>query len=148
MTIGTPGGTTFNDSSAAPNTAYLYVVRAVDAAANVSVASSADLATTTLFTDDPLQAGVTSVKFLHLTELRDGVNAVRALAAMPPVDFDDGVLAGSAIKAAHVATLRDALAAARTALGLPATAYADPTLTPGASAIRSVHLQEIRDAVK
>ena len=61
----------------------LYRVRGVDANNNVSAYSNVDLATTILFTNDPLIAGVTVVKAQHFTELRSAVNAVRAPLASP-----------------------------------------------------------------
>jgi hypothetical protein len=64
---------------------YLYQVRAVNGS-GPSANSSADLATTVIFTDTPLNAG-TAVKALHLAQLRTAVNAVRALSSLGAAAF-------------------------------------------------------------
>lgn len=62
------------DIFAAPNTAYLYIVRAVDAVTGTPTAyGTPDLATTVLFTDDPVVASSTFVKATHITELQTAV---------------------------------------------------------------------------
>src|SRR5581483_1227710 len=66
----------FTDSTAMPNTAYLYKVRAVISGVE-SADSNRDLATTVLFTDSTLAANTTTIKAAHITELRTAVNAVR-----------------------------------------------------------------------
>ncbi len=68
--VGTPAASPYSDTAIA-NTAYLYKVRAVDGSSNRSASSNIDLATTVIFTDDPLVAGSTIVKAVHLTE--DGI---------------------------------------------------------------------------
>src|SRR5258708_38259081 len=72
--VGTPAASPYSDTAIA-NTAYLYKVRAVDGSSNRSPSSNIDLATTVIFTDDPLVAGSTIVKAVHLTELRTAVPA-------------------------------------------------------------------------
>ncbi|MEA2239415.1 MAG: hypothetical protein QOC81_4139 [Thermoanaerobaculia bacterium] len=148
-TIGTATGPAFTDNPPGADTAYLYVVRAVDSGANVSPASNRDLATTVIFSNDPLQAGVSRVNASHLTQLRQAVGAVRSLALLQPYDFvDPTITVGSTIRAAHVRDLRTALDQARASLGLPALSYSDSTLTEGRSSIRAVHVQQLRDGVK
>jgi hypothetical protein len=119
---------------------------------NRSASSNVDLATTVIFTDDPLVARVTTVKAAHLTELRIAVGAVRTLAALAPSTFTDPVLGSSmTIKAVHVRELRTALDDARSALMLlPALSYTDSTLATGAGAtlVKAAHIQELRNGVK
>jgi RHS repeat-associated protein len=103
---------------------------------------------TPVFTDDPLVAGTTSIKAVHITELRDAINQLRARATLAAATWTDASLAGSLIKAVHIAELRTALSAARTALGLSNPAYTDPTLTADSTTIKAAHIQELRDRVK
>jgi endoglucanase len=92
------------------------------------------------YTDDPIVAQVTVIKAVHLLELRDAVNAVRARAGLAPLVFGDGVPApGTVIRASHIIDLRNALNAAL----FPNPAYTDPALAPG-NAVRAVHIQELR----
>ena len=134
----------FTDTALA-NTAYLYRVRAVGAG-GTSLDSASDLATTVIFTDDPLASGGTVIKPIHLAELRTAINAARAQASLGVASFTDAASAGVPVKAAHITELRAALDAAMTALALPAGAWTD-TLTTGAT-IKAIHFQEIRNRVK
>lgn len=143
--IGAPLSNSFVDTSLLPNTTYLYQVRAADAS-TLGSPSSVDLATTILFTDDPISAGSTVIKAVHVTELRTAVNAVRAAAGLTPVTFTDSSLTGTAPKALHVTELRSALDAARAAIGVPALTYTDPTLA--GIRIKAVHYRELRAGVK
>jgi len=97
----------------------------------------------TPFTDDPIVAGVTIVKAIHITELRDAVNFVRWLAGLPPATFTTPVVAGSIIQTADITELRSALAEAR--VGLPPVTYTDANLTAG-TPVKAVHIQELREA--
>ncbi|MEO8036010.1 MAG: hypothetical protein ABI837_16360 [Acidobacteriota bacterium] len=133
--------------SSTPNTTYLYRVRAVDASVAGQL-SNVDLATTIFFTDDPLIVRTTSMKAVHLTELRIAVNAVRAAAGLAATSFSDPSLAtGLRIKAIHLTELRTSLDAARLALGMPAIAYTDPMLAAG-SMIKAAHVRDLRSGVK
>jgi RHS repeat-associated protein len=102
------------------------------------------------FTDDPLVAGVTPIKALHVTELRDAINQLRSRAGLQAATWTDSPLTGGAtsIKATHVTELRARLDEARTALGLSNPAYTDPTLAAGSITIKAIHIQELRDRVK
>jgi RHS repeat-associated protein len=105
---------------------------------------------TPTFTDDPLVAGVTPIKALHITELRDAINQLRSRAGLQAATWTDNPLTGgvTGIKAAHVTELRARLNEARTALGLSNPVYTDPTLTAGGTTIKAAHIQELRDRVK
>jgi hypothetical protein len=143
---GSTSGTSFNDTGRAANTAYLYKVRAVSGAESGD--SNRDLATTVIFTDDPLVPGSTLVKAVHITQLRTAVNAVRTLASLGPGSYTDPSLtAGIPVKAAHVNDLRTALNAARSSLSLPAVSYAE-TITARVTKIKASHLTELRNGVK
>jgi len=143
--IGTSTTTSFVDNTASANTAYLYRVRAVNAG-GASSDSASDLATTVIFTDDPLTVRSTRIKAVHLAELRTAVNAVRSLAGLTAFSFTDSASAGVLIKATHINQLRTALDAALSPLGFATGGYTD-TLSAGVP-IKAVHVQEIRTRVK
>ncbi len=140
--------TTYNDTTVAAGQSYVYKVRALDASARASGYSTPDAATTILFTDDPLVASSTAIKAVHLTELRQAVNAMRATAGLTAATFTDASPGGVLVKAAHVNELRTALSAARTALGLTAIAFTDPTLIVGTTSVKAAHWTELRNGVK
>ncbi len=134
----------YPDTGVAPHGAYLYRVRAVSGS-STSPNSAADLATTVVFTNDPLTSG-TTVKAVHLAELRTAVDAVRNLAGLPPGSYTDAAVKGTTIKAVHLTELRSALDAARAALGLSANTYTDATLS--GVRVKAVHVQELRAGVR
>jgi hypothetical protein len=100
------------------------------------------------FTDDPLVAGVTMVKAVHLAELRvriDGLRIANGLMAFPWTDdpIEPGVTLATAL---HLLEARTALSQAYVvARGTPPS-YADPLLDAGTS-IRAIHVGELRDFV-
>ncbi|MCG3113080.1 MAG: fibronectin type III domain-containing protein [Candidatus Manganitrophus sp. SB1] len=145
-----PTTTTLTDSGVTSTVTYLYKVRAIDKAGNVSGYSTIDLATTYAFTDDPLIAGSTAVKTAHIVDLREAVKAVRATAGVLPntPPWTDSILNGLLIKTIHVKDLRDYLAPALNALGFSPPTYTDPTLTAGSTVVKKAHIEELRDAVK
>jgi hypothetical protein len=128
--------------------AFIYKVRAVDTAGG-SAYSPPDVATTIFFTDDPPVAMVTRIKAVHLTELRQAVNALRAVAALSPATFTDPAVSNATtIKAPHFQELRTALNQARVPLGLSSVTFTDATLVADTTKVRAVHVQELRNAVK
>src|SRR5215208_4448667 len=98
------------------------------------------------FTDDPLTAS-TTVRAIHVTELRDAINSLRLRAGLVTVSWAEAVSAGVAIKASHITEMRTRLAEARTALALSPTTYTDSSLAAG-TLIKVAHIQEIRDSLK
>ena len=140
---GTSFTTAFTDSAAA-NTAYLYRVRAVNAGGS-SGDSSYDLATTVMFTDDPLSSGVL-VRATHLGELRTAVSTVRAQASQSTATYTDAASVGVTVKAVHITELRTYLDQAMAALGLSTGGWTDASLSD--VAIKATHFQQIRDRVK
>ncbi|HJP91178.1 MAG TPA: RHS repeat-associated core domain-containing protein [Pyrinomonadaceae bacterium] len=99
------------------------------------------------FTDDPLSAGNTLIKAVHVTELRSAINLLRARVGLAAASWAETVSAGVVIKASHITEMRTRLGEARTALGLAATSYTDPALAAGTQ-IKASHIQEIRDSLK
>lgn len=147
-TLVTTPSTNYSDTSVVAGASYVYKVRAIDAAAHQSAFSAPDAATTIFFTDDPLIAATTPTKAVHLTELRQAVNALRTTAGLGAASFTDASLAGVAVKATHIQELRTALNQALTALGISTITFTDPTLTAGTSIVRAAHIQELRSGVK
>ena len=147
--IGTSGMTSYIDSvGLSVNKTYLYKVKTVDGSASVSSGSNSDPATMVIFTNDPIVATSTSVKQVHLSELRTAVNAMRTAANLGLASFTDVVSSTLPVKAVHVAELRTALNAALTPLGLPTISFTDPTLTTGSTLVKAVHFQQLRNGVK
>jgi hypothetical protein len=138
-------GTTFNDTSVSTGTSYLYRVCAVDAVGHHSPCTMPNLATTVTFYENPLVAGVTTVKAQHVYDLRQAVNAVRSLAGLSAATWTDSSLPGVTIKAIHLEELRSRLDEALNVLGLPAGSYTDASLS--GVTIKKVHTDEIRQRV-
>lgn len=147
-TLTTIGTTSHNDMGLTADTAYLYKVRAIFAEGPGSF-STIDPATTTIFTDSPLTSG-TPVKIAHIAQLRTAVNAMRASAGLTAQVFADNPLTISTkVKTTHVTQLRTALDQARAAIGLvPPLTYTDTTLTVDVTAIKAVHVNDLRNGMK
>jgi hypothetical protein len=142
--IGTSPTNNYADNSAVANTAYLYMVRAFNGTASTD--SNADLATTVVFTDASLAS--VAVKATHMLDATTAVNAVRTLAGLGAVTLVPAPSLGTAVRNTHVDTLRTGLAAARAALSLSAVTFTDPTITPGSTRIKAVHVTDLRSAVQ
>jgi hypothetical protein len=145
--------------------AFLYRVRAADAAGTLSLPSNADLATSVTFTDNPLAGQVangagTTIKAAHLRELRYAVNAVRALVRLAPATYSHPDPAPAAMQMeqgigwgtpreiflADVLELRAALNEALSVLDMQRSYETDPNLTGGY--VKAAHFQEVRDRLK
>lgn len=139
--------TTFNDPGRTADTAYLYKVRAVNG--GESGDSNIDLATTVIFTDDPLVVGTTLVRTTHITQLRTAVNAVRTLASLGAGSYTDPTLTAQVtlVKAAHVNDLRAAIDEAREILALATISYGE-TVTATTTTVKGSHLSELRGGVQ
>lgn len=145
VSVGTPVAATFNDTGVSANKAYEYKVKAVVSGVP-SADSNVDLATTIVFTDEPLLAGA-SVKRAHVEEQRLAVSAVRALAALSAPVFTDPVLTGAQVRAVHATEVRAQLDAALTALARPLPVWPDGVLTT-TTAVKASHVSTFRNAVK
>jgi hypothetical protein len=100
------------------------------------------------FTDDPLVAGTTVIKAVHVTELRTRIDAQRTRFNLLAFEWTDPSLpAGVAVKVVHIFELRKALQEAYTAAGKPVPTFTDSPLAPGVTLIREVHVKQLRDAV-
>jgi hypothetical protein len=103
----------------------------------------------TVFTDDTIMVGVTTAKTQHIIELRQAVDALRAVAGLAPAPWTDGTLTpnSSIIKAIHIQELRTYLDDAATRLGYSTSPYTDPSLTTGYS-IKRIHIEELRQRIR
>lgn len=103
----------------------------------------------TVFTDDALVILVTTAKAQHILELRQAVDALRAVAGLGPVSWTDVVLVpgGAIVKAAHITELRTNLENTAWLLGYSIQSYTDPSLT-GSFAIKRVHMEELRQRIR
>ncbi|MFZ2493328.1 MAG: hypothetical protein WA208_17755 [Thermoanaerobaculia bacterium] len=146
--IATVGTNVFTDSSTNAAHAYLYFVRA-RTAAGAGPYSAPDLATTVVFSDDPLGARQTPVRAAHLLQLRTAAGAIGALAHLPSRTWLDTSITErvTPIRKTHIEDLRSALSEALTTLGLRIPGFTDATLATGGS-IKAAHVQELRNATK
>jgi len=138
------------DTSVAANATYIYRVYSLDGTLS-SLTAGMDLATTVVFTNDPLVRRVTLVSSIHLTEVRNAINCVRNAAGLTPATWT-ALNGNTTIAAAHVTEMRARLNEALVILGaingaLGPPTYTDPALAPGMP-IRLEHIQEIRERVK
>jgi hypothetical protein len=103
----------------------------------------------TSFTDDPLVATVTTAKGQHVLELRQAVDALRAVAGLAPAPWSDASLTqfSTIINAVHILELRGYLNDVAARLGYATAPYTDPTLPTG-SVIRRVHIEELRQRIR
>jgi len=105
-------------------------------------------ATGPTFTDDPLIAGATVIKAVHVTELRQAIAALRARYSLSSLAWTDAVLdASTPIRAVHVSELRTALVEVCTAAGRAAPTYTR-TLAATQTVIAAVDFAELRAAVR
>jgi alpha-tubulin suppressor-like RCC1 family protein len=101
------------------------------------------------FTDNPLTAGVTVIKAVHVTELRSRIDAVRTRYNLALYSWSRPLptLGGSIVSVVDITSLRTALADAYSAAGRnPPTYVVDPTLGAGVT-VKAAHFAEIRAAL-
>ena len=99
------------------------------------------------FTDDPLVAGVTPIKAIHVSELRQRIDALRVAHMLGAHMWTDPTLmvSSTAVRGVHILELRQALAQVYSAAMMTPPTYTDPTLGDGT--IKVAHIAEIRAAV-
>ena len=99
------------------------------------------------FTDDPIVAGSTVVKAVHITELRDRIDALRVGLGMTRYPWTDSTIISGVtpVRALHLSELRAALAAAYSAGGW-SLIFSTEQLRPGEPILGS-HIDELRRAV-
>ena len=145
VVVGTTAGTSFVDTTVSAGKSYLYRIQAKNAAGVIRSTSAPDLATTIIFTDDPIVFRTTAIKAAHITELRVAANAVRTLAGRSTATFPP-IAPGALMQVSDITTLRTAIGEALTALGLPAVSWVDGVA--GGSPVKTMHVQQLRNVVK
>src|SRR5207253_5695952 len=101
----------------------------------------------TVFTDDTIAVGETTAKAQHILELRQAVDAMRAVAGLSGAPWNDPSLApGDTIRAVHITDLRTFLDDAATRLGFATSPYMDPGLTTG-FVIKRIYIEELRQRI-
>ena len=161
--IGTTTSASMTDNGAVSGNAYLYKVCAADAAgnctssySNIALGAAITFTDPTIIsiTDDPTGLTVTTMKAVHITELRTAVNAIRTLAGLPAATWTyTNVVQNQLIHVEDVRELRTALDAALTALAINQSTYTDPAIKGfiedpvNATTIKASHIREIRQRV-
>lgn len=102
------------------------------------------------FTDDPLTAGVTFVRTVHVTELRTRIDSLRVHFGLGAAVYTDPTLTAGAtiVRGVHIQELRQALVEAYQAAMTAPPSFTDPSLQSGTTQIRAVHITELRVAVE
>ena len=103
----------------------------------------------TVFTDDTLVVGMTTAKAQHITELRQAIDALRAVAGLSPAPWTNATLVPTitVIKAVYIQELRTYLDDVATRLGYPTQSYTDPSLTTS-YLIKRAHIEELRQRIR
>jgi hypothetical protein len=100
------------------------------------------------FSDDPLLPGVTTVRRIHVSELRIRIDAARVRLGLSPFAWTDPVLIPfTGVQAQHIVDMRTALLEAYSRAGLTPPTFTDSTIAPQNTVIRAVHVQQLRSAV-
>jgi hypothetical protein len=141
--------TSYDHTTAATNTAYLYRICAVTG--SLSTCTSPDLATTTYFHDYPFQANQTAIRAQHFLDLMSAVNAVRTLADLPNLTWSGSYpapVAGGTIHKSHLNDLREGLRQALLELGYPEPQYEAPAPILYGTQVRASQLRQLQDLVR
>ena len=146
QTLTTTTNSSFTDTTALADHAYVYRVDALPAGPGASAPSTPDLVTTFAFTDAITQ-NATRVSADQWNQVRNAADAVHVLAGRGHISFSNTIASGSKIVALDVDDLRTALTNAFGDLQLPAVAFTD-TLQQNVTKIRKQHIDEIRNALQ
>jgi N-acetylneuraminic acid mutarotase len=100
------------------------------------------------FTDETLAPRSSVMRAVHITELRQRIDALRLQYGLAPYSWNGPTPSvGTLIRAQHLIDLRAALADAYNRAGLTAPTYTDQDVSPGATIISVAHITELRNAV-
>ena len=134
---------TFTDTGVTIQKAYVYRVRAVNNFTG-EVSNPSNMGVGTAISFEFTQLLGQTIKARHLHDVRTAVNAFRRVALLPDVTFSPGNLTGLTVSASDVLELRSRLGEALAALSIPNPAYTDPTLSPGVTLVKAVHVEELQ----
>ncbi len=98
------------------------------------------------FADTPLVRGLSVIRSVHVTGLRERVDGVRTNAGLVAYPWSESVAPGGLIRAQHFIELRQALNQAYAAAGRRPPTYTDLALQAGMP-IKLEHMEELRVAV-
>jgi hypothetical protein len=103
----------------------------------------------TVFTDNTILVGQTTAKAQHIIELRQSIDAMRAVAGLSPAPWTDATLTPSSliIKTIHILELRTYIDDAAGRLGFATAPYTDPSLTSGFT-VKRIHMEELRQRIR
>ena len=118
-------------------------------AIGTAISSDATLSVIVAFTDVPLQARGTTVKAIHIRELREAIDALRLRHGLSRYSWTDPALAPglTVVRATHVMELRAALDSAYSAAGRSLPVYKSPAPVTGVTLVSTAHVAELRAAV-
>jgi len=104
---------------------------------------------TGVFVDNPLAAGVTLVKAVHVTDLRLAIDRERARRSLAAFTWTDPVLVPGAtqVRGIHLAEMRTALTQIYQDAARTPPSYSDPAIAAGQTPVRASHIAELRSAV-
>ena len=146
-------GTVYGPTITAPTAAGSYRVLAVVSDSgyigwNTGVMRIRQYASPT-FTDAALQTRSTAVRAVHVVELRQGIDRLRAFVGLNAFPWTDTSVTArsSTIKAAHVTDLRAALASTYAAQGLTAPTWTPATVTARSTVITAAQIAALRSAL-
>lgn len=142
--------TTFTDTyDLVAGRAYVYRVTAIDTQQVSSDPSNPDLATTMAFSNDPLlgpaEGGGSPIRGLHISELRQAIDAVRIAAGLAPV-WSSYAPATGPVSPSHFVELRTRLNEGRAELLLPPVTFSGNVAS--LQAILRSTVTELRNGVK
>jgi hypothetical protein len=137
--------TTFTVTGLLAETRYYFAVRAVSSGGTSGFSNEADGAP---FIDSAMTSGVTTIKAVHITELRSRIDALRVANGIAAKGWTDPALAaGTPIRAVHINDLRSALNDVYVKLNKPVPTYTDPTIVVGVTVAKAAHITDLRNAV-
>ena len=142
-------------NTAGPTSAVTYLYRVIAGVTtnntdSTSPASDFDYATiaSALFTDEPLVAGGTTIKGVHVGELRQAIDAVRLAANLPPAWSSHAPATGTVL-ASSFTDMRQRLDEARNQLfGRGHQLGYSPPAPASGGRINAFQLQEMREGVR
>jgi hypothetical protein len=100
------------------------------------------------FTDEPVVAGSSVIRAVHITELRGRIDALRIRFGLPVFRWtDETLIPGTAtIRAQHITELRMALAKVFARATVTPPTCTDPSLAPSVP-VKAVYIEQLRAAV-
>lgn len=143
------GATSSSLTTAAHTSATSYWVKVSNALGSAnSRAALVSVVGVSTFTNDPvLTPGVSSIRAVHLTELRTRIDALRSRFSVPPVNWTTpSPAAGMEVRAVHLTELRTALAEVYEALELSPPPFGGD-IQQRVTFITATHIRDLRQAV-